>query len=123
MKVQMVARWREAWKWGSVRWALFLAAVAALETQLPALAAYLPEHWVSCVAAAIIVARLLLVQIRSNPEPAWVGASDEARTVSGAMLHWNGIPVHVTGEVVTHKGNWPLIDDPELSRVKVGGSD
>lgn len=67
MNVKLVARWREAWKWGSVRWALLLAAVAALETQLPTMAAYLPEHWVSFMAVAIIVARLLLVQIRSEP--------------------------------------------------------
>lgn len=73
MKVQMVARWREAWKWGSVRWALLLAAVAGLETQLPTLAAYLPEYWVSIMALAIIAARVLLVQVR--PDPIKVGGS------------------------------------------------
>jgi hypothetical protein len=119
MRVQLVARWREAWKWGSVRWALLLGAVAALETQLPTLEAYLPQHWVSYMALAVVGARLLLVQAKQAPGT--LAASDEARSVNGAMLHWHGIPVHVTGEVVTHKDNWPLIDDPGPA-TKVGGS-
>lgn len=67
MKVRLVSRWSEAWKWGSVQLAALLAAVAALEAQLPLLAAYLPEHWVSYACLAIIVARLLLVQLREQP--------------------------------------------------------
>lgn len=74
MKVQLVARWREAWKWGSVRLSLLLAAVAALEQSLPVLSAYLPAHWVSYTALAIIVARVLLVQT-GKPDPIKVGGT------------------------------------------------
>lgn len=74
MRVQMVARWREAWRWGSVRLSLLLAGVAALEQSLPMLAAYLPAHWVSYTALAVVVARLLLVQT-GKPDPIKLGGT------------------------------------------------
>lgn len=32
------------------------------------------------------------------------------RVVIGQVLHWGGVPVHVTGTVTTSPGNWSLID-------------
>lgn len=32
------------------------------------------------------------------------------RSVTDQLLHWNGIPVHVTGTVTTSPSNWSLID-------------
>jgi hypothetical protein len=33
-----------------------------------------------------------------------------SRSVINQSLHWNGVPVHVTGTVTTSPGNWSLID-------------
>jgi hypothetical protein len=35
---------------------------------------------------------------------------EESRVVSGQLLHWGGVPVHVTGTVTTSPRNWSLID-------------
>src|SRR5690606_18836219 len=50
----------------------------------------------------------------ANPaprQPEARGVVDEgSRVVSGQLLHWGGVPVHVTGTVTTSPGNWSLID-------------
>lgn len=74
MKIRLIKDWRDAWKFGSVRWALLLGGIAALEPHLPALSAYLPEHWVSMLALAIVVARVTLVLFK--PEEIKVGSTD-----------------------------------------------
>jgi hypothetical protein len=39
------------------------------------------------------------------------GVVDEgSRSVTRQLLHWGGVPVHVTGTVTTSPGNWSLID-------------
>jgi hypothetical protein len=43
LKLELVADWREFWKWSSVRWQIFLAAVIAGAGHLPALLQHLPE--------------------------------------------------------------------------------
>lgn len=37
-------------------------------------------------------------------------ANEESRDVTRQLLHWDGVPVHVTGTVTTSPGNWSLID-------------
>lgn len=74
MKIRLISRWRDAWRFGSVRLALLLAAVIELERHLPAVAGYLPDGWATYLALAIVVARVLLVQI--NPDPVKVGGAD-----------------------------------------------
>lgn len=36
--------------------------------------------------------------------------NEESRGVTRQLLHWGGVPVHVTGTVTTSPGNWSLID-------------
>lgn len=38
------------------------------------------------------------------------GPLAHSRNVIRQSLHWNGVPVHVTGTVTTSPGNWSLID-------------
>jgi hypothetical protein len=33
-----------------------------------------------------------------------------SRSVTRQLMHWGGVPVHVTGTVTTSPGNWSLID-------------
>lgn len=74
MRIRLICAWREAWRFGSVRLALLLAALIEMERHLPALAAYLPEHWSTAMALAIVVARVLLLQLQ--PEEIKVGGTD-----------------------------------------------
>lgn len=46
-----------------------------------------------------------------SQQPEARGVVDEGRRiVTRQLLHWGGIPVHVTGTVTTSPGNWSLID-------------
>lgn len=50
----------------------------------------------------------------------------ETRSVARQLLHWGGVPVHVTGTVTTSPGNWRLIDtaqaQPKRRRYDPNGS-
>lgn len=39
------------------------------------------------------------------------GPLAHSRNVTRQLLHWRGVPVHVTGTVTTSPGNWALIDE------------
>lgn len=44
-------------------------------------------------------------------QPEARGVVDEgSRSVTRQLLHWGGVPVHVTGTATTSPGNWSLID-------------
>lgn len=74
MKVRLIEGWNRAWRFGSVQWATVLAILAGLEPELPRLAAFLPDRWAMWLAIVVIVARLVLVQIR-KPEPVKAGGT------------------------------------------------
>ena len=45
-----------------------------------------------------------------QPESRDVVDEESSRSVIRQLLHWGGVPVHVTGTVTTSPGNWSLID-------------
>jgi hypothetical protein len=45
-----------------------------------------------------------------QPSEAQGVVDEESRSVTRQLLHWGGVPVHVTGTVTTSPGNWSLID-------------
>lgn len=38
--------------------------------------------------------------------------SDYEMSVKDVLMHWNGIPVLVTGNILVHPANIPLVDPP-----------
>lgn len=38
--------------------------------------------------------------------------SDYEMGVKDVLMHWNGIPVLVTGKILVHPSNIPLVDPP-----------
>jgi len=49
--------------------------------------------------------------VQAEPNAEARGVVDEgSRSVTRQLLHWGGVPVHVTGTVTTSPGNWTLID-------------
>src|SRR5690606_9918525 len=52
-----------------------------------------------------------LTRAAQQPTAEAQGVVDEgSRSVTRQLLHWGGVPVHVTGTVTTSPGNWSLID-------------
>lgn len=69
MKIKLIDGWKKALKFGSVQLALLFSAIAGLESMLPAMSTYLPDHWVPIAFLLIIAARVTLAVWGPNDDP------------------------------------------------------
>lgn len=74
--------------------------------------------WEHLAQDAVSLADATIAALAAQQPEARGMAGEESRVVTSQLLHWNGIPVRVTGTVTTAPGNWSLIDAAQL-----GGSD
>lgn len=59
VRQHMVDDWRHAWRWLSVWFAAALLALDEIAHHLPEVTEYLPKRWVSVLAVAILVGRVI----------------------------------------------------------------
>lgn len=67
-KLQLVADWKQGWKFLSVQLATVLVVLQVLEENLPAVQHMLPEGWVKYIGLAILIGRLIQQQNILPPE-------------------------------------------------------
>lgn len=58
-KIQLVDDWKSSWRFISVQLAGILAILDLAYPHLPLLQQYLPENWVSGIAIAIVIGRVI----------------------------------------------------------------
>ena len=69
------------------------------------------NHKVREAILRVLQAALAAEGVQAEPNAEARGVVDEgSRSVTRQLLHWGGVPVHVTGTVTTSPGNWSLID-------------